>query len=177
MLRQGPRLRPGFLFPQAFARAVAAVLICAAFAGCSRATPVENLDDPLLRGFGRDSLAIGRGEPEHRFSVYVARTPEQRAQGLMYVESMPADVGMLFFFDGSSRASMWMKNTVLSLDMLFIRGNGEVESIAADTTPGSLKSIRSRGRVCCVLELNAGTAKRLGIEAGDTVYHSAFGNL
>ena len=156
-------------------RRVLALILCLAFAGCSEATTVAELDDPLLRDFGRDTLAIGADGPEHRFTIYVARTQEQRRQGLMYIENMPADVGMLFVFAGNQRASMWMKNTVLSLDMLFIRGNGVIDSIAEDTTPGSLRSIRSDGPVCCVLELNAGTAARLGIEPGQTVFHPVFG--
>jgi uncharacterized membrane protein (UPF0127 family) len=92
----------------------------------------------------------------------------------MFVESLPADTGMLFVYESSEPVAMWMKNTVLSLDMLFVRRNGEIESIAARTTPGSLKSLRSKGEVCCVLELPAGTAERLAIEPGDRLQHPAF---
>jgi uncharacterized membrane protein (UPF0127 family) len=142
--------------------------------GCSGKTSPDALSEPLLKDFSRSSLSIESGQATHDFTIYVADSNAERRQGLMFVESMPADVGMLFIHEISGRQSMWMKNTVLPLDMLFVRASGEIESIARDTTPGSLKSISSKGEVCCVLELNAGTTEALGINAGDTLIHPHF---
>ena len=134
-------------------------------------------DDELDDAFDKDVLIIEASKFAcHRLDIYLAIDNTQRARGLMHVRELPPTTGMLFVYEPASRISMWMKNTILSLDMVFIRGNGEIESIAADTTPGSLKSVRSRGNVCCVLELNAGTARRLGLEPGQTVFHKVFGN-
>ncbi|MFK8016387.1 MAG: DUF192 domain-containing protein [Gammaproteobacteria bacterium] len=146
-------------------------------AGCSASTPPEDLSEPLLKDFGRSTLKIASGQAVHTFSIYVADSPSERRQGLMFVEDMPDDVGMLFFYDTPARASMWMKNTVMSLDMLFIKSNGTVESIAAATTPGSLKSVAAQGKVCCVLELKAGISETLGISPGDQLIHAHFNNV
>ena len=151
---------------------IAALLFAAA---CTQATSPDDLDEPLLRDFGRGTLTISTADgTRHPFTIYVADTPDELSQGLMFVEELPHDAGMLFLFARNRQASMWMKNTVLSLDMLFIRSSGEIESIVENTTPGSLKSVRSEGTVCCVLELNAGTTRRLGIRPGDRVEHPAF---
>ena len=169
-----PRPRPGFFFaaPRVFALTVAVLSV--AVSSCQASTSPDDLDNALLTSFGRSTLSIESGDTSHTFSIYVADSPEERRQGLMFVESMPADVGMLFINETSGRQSMWMKNTVLSLDMLFIDGNGVVDSIATNATPGSLKSIASDGNVCCVLELNAGTAEKLGLKVGDRVRHPHF---
>jgi len=143
--------------------------------GCSGKTSPDTLGEPLLKDFSRSTLSIESGPNTHDFSIYVADSNAERRQGLMFVESMPDDVGMLFIHEVPSRQSMWMKNTILALDMLFVRANGEIESIAANTTPGSLKSIASRGNVCCVLELNAGVSKALNIKEGDRLIHPHFG--
>ena len=94
----------------------------------------------------------------------------------MFVEDMPDDVGMLFFYDSPNRTSMWMKNTIMPLDILFIRPDGSIESIARNTTPGSLKSIAAKGKVCCVLELKAGISDHLKLKAGDQLIHAHFDN-
>lgn len=128
--------------------------------------------DPALAGLFASSLRIETDEGDtHRFVVYLATTPEQRRRGLMFVEELAQDHGMLFVFGPSRPLGMWMKNTILPLDMLFIRPDGTVANIARDTVPGSLDSIRSDGAVSAVLELNAGVTERLGIEAGDRVLH------
>jgi uncharacterized membrane protein (UPF0127 family) len=92
----------------------------------------------------------------------------------MYRRSMAADHGMLFDFERPAPATMWMKNTYLSLDMVFIRSDGSIARIAADTEPLSTKVISSGEPVLAVLELNAGTAAKLGIRAGDRVEHPMF---
>ncbi len=96
------------------------------------------------------------------------------AQGLMFRRSMAPDRGMLFDFERTEPVAMWMKNTYLPLDMLFIRADGTVARIAADTEPLSTRTITSGEPVLGVLELNAGTAARLGLHPGDKVEHPLF---
>lgn len=101
--------------------------------------------------------------------VEVARTPAQRARGLMFRTTMDADAGMLFIYDSPREVGMWMKNTILPLDMVFIAADGRIAHVVAHTTPMSEATIASRGPVRAVLELLAGAAKRLGIRRGDRV--------
>lgn len=120
--------------------------------------------------FETETLAIRTADGRtHAFTVELAVAPDQRAQGLMNREEMAADRGMLFDFGESRRVHMWMKNTYLPLDMLFIRRDGTIARIAPDTLPLSEEIIDSREAVHFVLELNGGTAARLGIAPGDRV--------
>ncbi len=122
-----------------------------------------------------ETLSIAsQGGQRQTFRVEVARNDADRAQGLMFRRSMPADQGMLFDFGRVEPVSMWMQNTYLSLDMLFIRPDGTIARIAANTEPLSTRTIPSGESVLAVLELNAGTAARLGIKAGDRVEHPVF---
>jgi uncharacterized membrane protein (UPF0127 family) len=116
---------------------------------------------------------VSRGG-RHAFEVEVMRDDAGRAQGLMFRRSMAPDRGMLFDFERSEPVTMWMKNTYLPLDMLFIRADGTVARIATDTEPLSTRTIASGEPVLGVLELNAGTAARLGLHAGDRVEHPLF---
>jgi len=100
----------------------------------------------------------------HRLDIYIAETREQTRRGLMFVRELPPMTGMLFIYDRDAYHSMWMKNTFIPLDMLFIRADGSVSSIVRDTEPRSEKSISSIEPVRFVLELNAGTSERLGID-------------
>ena len=122
-----------------------------------------------------ESLTIETAKGPHQFSVEVMRTDEERARGLMNRPYLPADRGMLFDFKQPQIASMWMKNTLIPLDMLFIRKDGTISNIAENTEPHSLRSISSTEPVTGVLELNGGTASRLGIAPGDKVRHPMFG--
>lgn len=124
--------------------------------------------------FETGSLVIESGGGRHPFTVELARSPEQRSRGLMFRETMAPDVGMLFIYPRRQRIAMWMKNTILPLDMLFIDSDGTIVRIAEWTQPHSLRTIESGGRVLGVLELNAGTTARLGIAVGDRVRHPAF---
>lgn len=99
--------------------------------------------------------------------LWLAETPAQQRRGLMHVRDVPDGWGMLFVYEGEREVSMWMKNTHVSLDMLFIRDDGTIASIATDTRPLSLESIRSGKPVDRVLELKAGTVARWGIKPGD----------
>lgn len=121
-----------------------------------------------------EPLRIRTGERSVIFSVEVANTPERRTAGLMNRTDLPVDSGMLFDFTRSAPVSMWMKNTFIPLDMLFIRSDGIISNIAERTVPGSLTQIDSAGPVLAVLELNGGTSARLGIRPGDLVIHPIF---
>ncbi|MGO4570888.1 DUF192 domain-containing protein [Microvirga sp. 2TAF3] len=122
-----------------------------------------------------ETLSISpQGGQRQTFQVEVARNDADRAQGLMYRRSMPANQGMLFDFGRVEPVAMWMQNTYLPLDMLFIRPDGTIARIAANTEPLSTRTIPSGEPVLAVLELNAGTAARLGIKAGDRIEHSLF---
>ncbi len=128
-----------------------------------------------LDGFERSELRIETADGAvHGFRVYLARTSKQHARGLMFVSELAADQGMLFAYRRPRRVSMWMKNTLIPLDMLFLRADGTIANIAQRTVPGSLAAINSDGKVRGVLELNGGTAARLGIAPGDRVRHPVF---
>ena len=127
-----------------------------------------------LSAFDQSQLTIETQAGQRDFDVFVAKTREQQRRGLMYVRELPENEGMLFIHEYDAIRSMWMKNTYIPLDMLFISAEGEIRNIAADTVPFSLDAVRSDGPVRAVLELNAGTAKRLGIDAGDRVIHEFF---
>jgi hypothetical protein len=122
-----------------------------------------------------ESLAIvTQGGQRQSFQVEVARNDADRAQGLMFRRSMAPDRGMLFDFGRTEPVSMWMQNTYLPLDMLFIRADGSIARIAANTEPLSTRTIPSGEPVLAVLELNAGTAAKLGIKPGDRIEHPLF---
>lgn len=105
----------------------------------------------------------------HVFTVELAVNDEERARGLMFRTELPEGRGMLFDFYNEQERSFWMKNTPISLDIIFIRGDGTIRRIAADTVPFSEDQIPSGGPARAVLEVAAGTAKKLGIQPGDKV--------
>ncbi len=108
------------------------------------------------------------------FSVELARTDEQKATGLMHRRHMPDGQGMLFDFAPEQPISMWMKNTYISLDMIFIGSDGRVTRIAENTEPLSERIISSGAPARAVLEVNGGIARKYGIAPGDRVGHSLF---
>lgn len=110
----------------------------------------------------------------HVFQSEIMRTPDERARGLMFRRHLPQDRGMLFDFKETSPVSMWMQNTYIPLDMVFIRPDGTVARIAERTEPLSTRTISSGEPVLGVLEVNAGTAERIGLKAGDRVEHPMF---
>jgi uncharacterized protein len=124
--------------------------------------------------FEETSLIIDAKSGRFEFQVELAASPEQRGRGLMFREDLAEDRGMLFDFGKPQRASMWMRNTYLPLDMLFIDGEGRITQIATDTQPLSDAVIASREPVRAVLELRAGVTAKLGIEPGDRVVHPLF---
>src|SRR6266545_4687381 len=108
------------------------------------------------------------------FSVELATTEEEKTTGLMYRKDLPDGKGMLFDFSPEQQISMWMKNTYISLDMIFIRADGRILRIAENTEPHSTKIISSGGLAKGVLEVIAGTAQKYGIKPGDRVAHPLF---
>ena len=126
-----------------------------------------------LQSFPQADLVVDLGGRTHAFRVWVAATEPRRQQGLMWVRELKPHHGMLFVFDQPQVASFWMKNTFIPLDMLFIAPDGRVIRIAANATPLSLAPIDSLGVVRAVLELRAGTTKRLGIGPGARVRSEA----
>lgn len=114
---------------------------------------------------------------KHVLHVEVAVTPQEHMQGLMYRTEMPEDQGMLFLFPESQPRGFWMRNTLIPLDMVFIKDDGVIANIHANAKPKDETVIYSDGPVARVLELNGGTAERLGLKAGDKLYSEAyFGN-
>lgn len=108
------------------------------------------------------------------FDAEVADTDDLRARGLMFRHKLPEDRAMLFDFGDPRPAAMWMKNTYISLDMLFIRADGSIAAVAENTEPLSLQTISVQEPVKAVLEVAAGTVKRLGIQRDDKVFHPIF---
>jgi uncharacterized membrane protein (UPF0127 family) len=105
----------------------------------------------------------------HKFDVWLARTPEEKAQGLMFVRDLPADRGMLFLYGKPTDAGIWMKNTYIELDILFIAADGRIVNIAERARPHSLDTIAPESLVTGVLELKGGEASRRGLKPGDKV--------
>lgn len=124
--------------------------------------------------FPRSTLTIITVTGSHRFNVEIARTPTQMERGLMFRRSLAANAGMLFDFGADRPSAMWMKNTYVPLDMIFIHRDGRVESIHYGAEPRSTRTITSRGPVRAVLEVRAGIAKLLGIRPGDRLVHPMF---
>lgn len=141
------------------------ILFCLlAATGMAQTAPLED-----LASFPRAKLEIRSGKTLHRFDVWVADSPSRQAQGLMFVRDLPAERGMLFVHREPRVANMWMKNTYIPLDMLFIDPAGRIVKIAERTTPHSLDTISSVVPVGAVLEIKGGEANRLGLRVGDVV--------
>jgi uncharacterized protein len=114
-------------------------------------------------------LTIKSGGKVHKFKVEVVRTPEEQARGMMFRESLAPDAGMIFPMAPPRPASFWMKNTVIPLDMIFIRADGSIARIAAEAIPYSLDPVSSGEPVAAVLEIAGGRAAELGISEDDVV--------
>jgi uncharacterized protein len=127
-----------------------------------------------LRAFELQPLEISGKSGVHTFAVEMALTPEDQARGLMFRRELPEGQGMLFDFQREQPATFWMKNTYVSLDMIFIRADGHILRIAENTVPLSEALVPSGGPVRAVLEVVAGTARKLGIAPGDRVAHPIF---
>jgi uncharacterized membrane protein (UPF0127 family) len=121
-------------------------------------------------------VIVGHGGPEHVFEVEMALTEKQQEIGDMFRTSIPQGSGMLFDWGYPRPSQMWMKNTLVSLDMIFINADGTIRTIAENTTPRSLAVIDSRGPVRATLEVVGGATAKLNIKVGDTVKQRIFGN-
>jgi uncharacterized membrane protein (UPF0127 family) len=129
---------------------------------------------PSARAATVQPLEIVTKSGVHVFSVEMATTEEEKTTGLMYRKELPDGKGMLFDFSPEQQVSMWMKNTYISLDMIFIRADGRILRIAENTEPLSTRIISSGGLAKGVLEVIAGTAQKYGIRPGDRVAHPLF---
>lgn len=135
--------------------------------------PLEARDTAPV--FPRDHLTVQRADGQKiAFDVEVATTQEQTEYGLMFRPSLPPDSGMLFLFSQPQRARFWMKNTLIPLDLLFIRDSGVIARVAPQAKPQDLTLIESGEEVLAVLEIKGGEAQRRGIAAGDRIRHPAF---
>ncbi len=151
------------------------VLVFSADAPAQFLRPHEPFDSTKSESLALVPGAIVAGGTEHAFQFEFADTNRTRQVGLMHRAEIAPDRGMLFDFKQNRMVSMWMRNTFIPLDMLFLSKTGEVMTVAENTVPHNENAVSSRVRVRAVLELKAGTAKRLGIKPGDHVKHAMFG--
>jgi len=149
------------------------LVACAGLAVASAATHARD-SVSTFAGLPRSELQVVTSSGTHRFQVWIAADDPSRERGLMFVRSLPADAGMLFLFEQPQYAAFWMKNTYLSLDLVFIREDGVVVNVAENARPLALDPIPSVAPVKAVLELIAGTAAKIGLVAGDRVVHPVF---
>jgi uncharacterized membrane protein (UPF0127 family) len=151
---------------------MAAVLAACALAACG-ATPSNRVEPPVAHtapsGLDLITLTVQGQARSHVFRVEVARTAAQQEQGLMNRHGLAEDAGMLFPFDPPRPASFWMRNTLIPLDMIFIRPDGSIARIAANTEPMSETPIAVAEPMTAVLEIRGGRAAQLGIKEGDRV--------
>ena len=150
-------MQPHFVLRAAFAVAILALLAL---------RPAAAIEEQTLEIVTRSGV--------YTFTVELAVTDEERSKGLMFRRELPEGRGMLFDFKQDVNASMWMKNTFIPLDMIFIRADGRIQHIAENTEPQSERIIAAGAPVRAVLEVIGGTAKKLGIKAGDRVAHPLF---
>jgi uncharacterized membrane protein (UPF0127 family) len=146
-------------------------LTLSAFGAPSESADARQLD----RLFNRSTLQIATPDARlHTLNIWIADTDARRARGLMFVEELDDDAGMLFVYPQPQPIAMWMKNTHIPLDMLFVRADGRVTRVVANTKPMSTATIQSPETVLAVIELKAGSAARMKIRPGAQVIHPAF---
>lgn len=161
----------------AFVITFAALFAALAPAGFAQGfRPHEPLNPSKAQSLPQTPLTIESDGSRHEFTVELADAPDEHAIGLMHRNFLPPDQGMLFDYKGPHRPRFWMRNTFISLDMLFVRSNGDIAYIAENTVPHSERTVGPRQSVQAVLEVPAGTVARLGIKTGDKVRHQIFGN-
>ena len=135
------------------------------------AAPSLAQDAPLTK---IEPLTVAGAQGATLFEVEIADTPEMQERGLMFRQRLPEGRGMLFDFHKPRQVAMWMKNTLIPLDMIFIRADGTIAGIARRTKPNSTDVLGVGEPILAVLEVAAGTSERLGFEPGDLVYHRIF---
>lgn len=148
------------------------VVLCAAVSpACAQTPPIATFQPEQLRGFARDTLVIQRANGRDQLNIWLADSPAQQQQGLMWIQKLPADHGMLFLLPEPRGMTMWMKNTYVPLDMLFFNSTGRILHIHEQAEPLSEAIIDSGVEVAGVLEILAGEARRRGIQVGDRLLH------
>jgi uncharacterized membrane protein (UPF0127 family) len=154
------------LNPQRAADRAAALLVVLALLFAGLVHPAH--------GMRRDTLKLVTSRGVRQITVEVTETPQEKATGLMFRTALADDAGMLFFYDSPQEITMWMRNTYIPLDMVFIRADGRVHRIEASTEPLSDAIIASHGEVTACLELAGGATERLGLNVGDRVEYRLF---
>jgi uncharacterized membrane protein (UPF0127 family) len=149
--------------------ALAAALATVALAACTTQPQAAQEEGPSPAGLAQAPVTIHSANGAHRFMVEVAATPEEQATGLMNRPALDPDRGMIFPYSPPQDASFWMKNTLIPLDMIFIRPDNTIGRIEENAVPLSLEPVPSMEPISAVLEINGGRAAELGIKAGDTV--------
>lgn len=145
------------------------LVFVAALLGGSFAVSAQ--EEPMRVPLDAQALKIQTASGEKSFGLEIADTDQKRSAGLMYRKDFPADRAMIFVFGEERPVMMWMANTPLPLDMLFVRNDGSIARVAENTVPFSKDIVASGEPVAFVIEVNAGIAAKLGIKAGDTVKH------
>jgi len=130
---------------------------------------------PLAACSDEGKLTLRTGSGDHPFNIEVVDTPESRAKGLMFVQDLADDAGMLFDFKEERPVSFWMQNTYIPLDMVFVGADGMVKTVHANARPMDTTSISSQVPVQYVLEIPGGVAATIGLQAGDTMIHDRVG--
>ena len=151
------------------------ILSALAALAAGRAAAQPGVDRPQPRLPTERMVIVTRDGRRHDFTVEMALTPDQQTIGLMFRTEVPANEGMIFDWGAPRESSMWMRNTLVPLDMLFIAADGRIHRIAERTVPLSLTPIGSGGPVRATLELQGGITERLDIRVGDRVLHRMFG--
>ena len=153
-----------------------AIPVAGVFAGRTIRAQIEEPTGPQPELPKEKLVIVGRDGARHTFMVEMALTDAQQTIGLMFRKSVPPDGGMLFDWSAPRESQMWMKNTLVPLDMVFIDADGTIRSILENTVPESLAVLDSGGPVRATLELAGGTTARLDIRVGDKVESRVFGN-
>ena len=152
------------------------VLVALLFTAQLWAEPVADVQS-LDRMFPRSAMQIATSDARlHAFEIWIADNEPRRARGLMFVRELAENQGMLFLYPNEQPISMWMKNTYLPLDMLFVDSHGRIVKVVENTTPQSLDTIESGALVRGVVEINAGVSAKLHLRPGSLVIHPAFVN-
>jgi len=160
--------------PAAIRAPILAIAIVAAFAAPAALPPQAAAQEAMVLETDASPIRVSTPQGEFAFTVEIADETDEQAKGLMHRQDMGTDHGMLFAFGRSKAVTMWMKNTPMSLDMVFIREDGTIAGIAERTTPFSEDIVASPEPVAYVLELKAGVARLVGLKAGDRLRHPIF---
>lgn len=149
----------------------AACLLVGVLSGATAIASTEDMSEPTQAQsvLPREDLTIVSGSGKHIFSVELARTPRQQQVGEMFRTQLAPNNGMLFLWSAPQQSDMWMENTLIPLDIVFIAPDHRIQAIAENAVPRSLAHISSHGVVSATLELAGGTTARLGITVGDKV--------